>query len=52
MVFRHIKHRFIDIKVAFYDVQKENYEVTGPFTYVKHHFRELVEVAFLNAQDV
>jgi hypothetical protein len=47
-----LKRRFIDFtKVAFYNVQKATYESSGPFAYVKHHFRDFVQVPFLNAND-
>jgi hypothetical protein len=29
-----------------------DYEVLGPFAYLKHHFRDFVEIAFFNAQNV
>jgi hypothetical protein len=38
-------------KVAFQDVQKADNEFSRPFTQLKHHFGDFVQVAFLNAQD-
>jgi hypothetical protein len=38
-----MKHRFIDVtKVAFQDVQKAVYELSGSFAYLKHHLRDFV----------
>jgi hypothetical protein len=30
---------------------KADYEFSGPFAYLKHQFRQLVQIAFLNAQN-
>jgi hypothetical protein len=47
-----MKQRFIEFtKVAFWDVQKADYEFPGSFAYVKHNFRDFVQVAFLHNQD-
>jgi hypothetical protein len=48
-----LKHRFIDFtKVSSHHVQKADYEFSGPFAYLKRNFRDLVNVAFLDAHDV
>jgi hypothetical protein len=47
----HFKYRLIDFTVAFYQVQKADYEFSRPFAYVKRHFHEFVQVALLDAQD-
>jgi hypothetical protein len=39
-------------KFVFQDVQKADYNFTKPFAYLKHHFRDFVQIAFLNAQNV
>jgi hypothetical protein len=42
-----MKHRFIDFtKVVFEDVRKADYESQAPFAYLKHHFRDFVQIAF------
>jgi hypothetical protein len=46
-----LKHRLIDFNSLFDDVQKADYEFSGPFAYLKHHLSNFVQVAFFNAQD-
>jgi hypothetical protein len=42
-----LKNRFIKfVKVVFLDVQKAVYEFSGSFAYLKHHLREIVQIAF------
>jgi hypothetical protein len=38
-------------KVDFSDVQKADYEFSGPIAYLKHHLDEFVRVALFKAQD-
>jgi hypothetical protein len=42
----------IDItKVAFLDVQKTDYEFSGPFAFLKRHLSVFIQVAFFDAQN-
>jgi hypothetical protein len=51
MAFRYLEHSFIDFtKVVFLDVQKADYEFSGPFAYFKYHLSEFVQVALFDAQ--
>jgi hypothetical protein len=51
MAFRHLKHPFIEFKkVVFFGVQKADYEFTGPFTYLKYHLSEFIQVALIVVQ--
>jgi hypothetical protein len=46
-----MKHCFIDItKVEFEDVQKADYEFSGPFDYL-HHLSDFNQVAFFDDED-
>jgi hypothetical protein len=48
-----LKRRFGDFfKVVFQNVLKTNYEFSGPFAYLKQTFRDLVQLAFFNTQNV
>jgi hypothetical protein len=37
---------------SFLDVKKTDNEFSGPFAYLKHHFREFAQIAFLDSQNV
>jgi uncharacterized C2H2 Zn-finger protein len=47
MAFRHQENRFIHInKVAFWDLQKTNYENAWPFAHLKRHLSDIIQMAF------
>jgi hypothetical protein len=51
MAFRHLETSLQRIhKGVFQDVQKADYEFSGPFAYLKHHLNNFVQVAFFLAQ--
>jgi hypothetical protein len=50
MAFRHVISHHRLYHGRFLNVQKADYEFSGPFAYLKHHIRNFVKVAFLDAQ--